>query len=95
MNHVVKEFNSVKDLVIKVLQDKPQTRNSDTLLYLECCRELNATDIDSMERLALNVVTIHKLRQKLNREGLYLPNDNVMAARKNRSKDVREYMIAN
>ncbi|MEH7346014.1 hypothetical protein V7122_19410 [Bacillus sp. JJ1532] len=93
-NDIKKEFKKVTDLISKVLSEKTYTRNSDTALYLECCRELGATDIATMMDLNLNVISVHKTRQKLNREGLFLPSDEVQNVRKQRQKVIREIMVS-
>jgi hypothetical protein len=95
---VDKEFNSLKDFVESVLERYPETRNSDTLLYTQCCRELGAKTIEDINKINLNVISIHKIRQVIqNKEGKYLPDEKVKEMRNKRKWDIREYMrkIAN
>lgn len=90
---ISKEFNRTKDLVEKILLNYPETRGSDTKLYIQCCKELGATTLDDLDSVGLNIITIHKTRQVIqNKEGKYKPSDLVQKVRKQRSIDVREYM---
>lgn len=87
------ELATVKDLVLHVLKTKPNTRNSDTLLYLEACKYIGAKTIEDIERIGLNIISVHKIRQVIqNKEGLYLPDKEIRSERKRRSSDIREYM---
>tara|TARA_R100000781_G_scaffold110308_1_gene75657 strand:- start:315 stop:590 length:276 start_codon:yes stop_codon:yes gene_type:complete len=38
-DRTIKEFDKVKDIVIRFLRDLPETRNSDKLLYYEIMKE--------------------------------------------------------
>lgn len=90
---VTKEFNSTKDLVSSVLEKYPKTRNSDTALFIQCCKELGATRLEDLDSIGLNIITIHKTRQVIqNKEGLYLPDGKVAVTRENRSQEIRDYM---
>jgi hypothetical protein len=90
---VDKEFNSLKDFVESVLEKYPQVRNSDTKLYIQCCRELGAKTIDDLYKLNLNIVSVHKVRQIIqNKEGKWLPDEKVRENRNKRRWDIREYM---
>ena len=90
---VVQEFNTVKDLVIHILKTKPSARNSDTYLYQECCKLLGAKTVDDISKIDLNMITVHKARQVVqNKEGLYLPSENVTKRRHTREKEIRDYM---
>lgn len=62
---ISKEFRSYRDLIQKIMEEKPETRENDTLLYLECCRRLGAETVDEMRALGLNIITVHKTRQRL------------------------------
>jgi hypothetical protein len=95
---VHKEFNSLKDFVSSVLEKYPETRNSDTKLYIQCCRELGAKTLADIEKLNLNIVTVHKVRQIIqNKEGKWQANEVVKEKRNQRRWDIKEYMnkIAN
>lgn len=97
-NTVAQEFNSLKDFVSSVLEKYPETRNNDTVLYTQCCRELGAKTIDDLNRLNLNIVSVHKVRQIIqNKEGKWLPDEKVRENRNKRRWDIKEYMsrIAN
>ena len=87
------EFKKIKDLIIHILEQYPETRDSDTLLYIKCCEYLGARSFDDIKKLNLNIISIHKLRQQLqNKEGLFPPSDKVKEYRKKRRGDIREYM---
>jgi hypothetical protein len=90
---VTTELNTVKDLVLHVLKNKPETRNSDTLLYLECCKALGATSIKDIEDINLSIISVHKLRQVIqNKDKQFMPDENVKEVRKARARLVRQYM---
>lgn len=77
-NDTIKEFESVKELVLRVLSKNKEARNNDTILYIACCEHLGAKSIKDIKKMNLSIITVHKLRQKIqNQEGLYLPSDNV------------------
>lgn len=87
------ELNTVKELVLHILKTKPETRNSDTLLYIEACKYIGAKSIEDMERINLSIISVHKVRQVIqNKEGLYLANEDVKTERKRRKLEVRDYM---
>lgn len=91
--NVSHEFNTVKQLAEHVLANNPDTRNSDTLLYIEMCKEMGAKTIDDIPKLGLNVITVHKIRQVIqNKEGNYLPTILVKEVRNARNKEIRDYM---
>lgn len=93
---VSKEFNRTKDLVESVLANHPETRGSDTKLYIQCCKELGARTLDDLNNVGLNIITIHKTRQVIqNKEGKYKAGESIQQARQQRSIDVREYMRNN
>lgn len=93
MKKVINEFDSVKKLVAYVLQNHPETRSSDNKLFVKCAEYLGARTLSDLDDIGLSIITVHKTRQKLNRDGLFLPDAEVVAARKERSKDVQEYMV--
>lgn len=95
---VDKEFNSVKQLVLHVLENHPETRSSDNKLFVKCAEYLGATKLSDLENFGLNLITVHKVRQKIqNKERKFLPNVEVIENRNKRQRDIREYMrkIAN
>ena len=90
---VVKELDSLKDLVSHILEQYPETRDSDTLLYIKACEHLGARSFDDIKKLNLNIISIHKLRQQIqNKDKLFPPSDKVREYRKKRRSDIREYM---
>ena len=48
-DRTIKEFDKVKDIVIRFLRDLPETRNSDKLLYYEIMKE-NFLKTDLLEK---------------------------------------------
>ena len=50
-----RELRTVKELVEHVLETKPKTRNSDTLLYIEACKYLGAKTLDDLEKIKLKL----------------------------------------
>lgn len=87
------EYDGLRELLLKVLQKYPSTRNSDTLLYIYCCKELGAKTVDDLMKTNLNVISVHKLRQVIqNKEGLYLPDKEIADMRKDRETKIRDYM---
>jgi hypothetical protein len=93
---VTTELNTVKDLVLHVLKNNPETRNSDTLLYLECCKVLGATNIEDIEDINLSIISVHKLRQVIqNKDKMFMPDEHAKQVRKQRSYQVRQYMRSN
>ncbi|MGX1902014.1 hypothetical protein ACT3HK_11775 [Thermolongibacillus altinsuensis] len=90
---IQKEFNSLKSFVSSVLEKYPETRNSDTRLYIQCCRELGAKTLSDIEKLNLNIVSIHKIRQIIqNKEGKWQATEVIKEKRNQRRWDIREYM---
>lgn len=89
----VEELNSTKELVEFVLDKYPETRHSDTMLYLQCGKLLGAKNINDLERLNLNIISIHKARQVIqNKENKFLPTEDVLKIRQQRAKSVKDYM---
>jgi hypothetical protein len=88
------ELNSVKKLVLHVLENYPETRNSDTNLYIQCAKELGAYTVDDLMRIKLNIISIHKVRQRIqNHDGMYLPTEDVKQARVERQMSFKEFML--
>lgn len=72
-----KEFKQVRKLVKSILTDYPQTRNSDTALYIKIVSQINpqandrpfAMVMSSLEELGLPCFeTVRRTRQKLQAE---------------------------
>lgn len=86
------ELNSVKKLVLRVLEQYPETRNSDTKLYLQCAREMGARTFEDLERINLNIISVHKARQPIqNKLGLFKPSKQVEEKRLEKQMDMKEY----
>ena len=93
---ITKELNTVKDLVVSVLEDYPQARNSDTYLYEKCCERLGAKYISDISKIGLSVISVHKIRQVVqNKDKMYMPTEDAKKKRKVREVEIREYMVAN
>lgn len=89
-----RELRTVKELVEHVLETKPKTRNSDTLLYIEVCKYLGAKSLEDLEKIKLNIISVHKTRQVIqNKEGKFLPDENVTEERARRRWEVKDYML--
>jgi hypothetical protein len=90
---ISEEFDSIKDLLYAVLKDHPETRNSDTKLYIKCCEILGAKTTTEMLELPISIISVHKIRQVIqNKEGLYLPDEKVKKIREERNVEARDYM---
>lgn len=90
---VTSEFNTLKDFLINIMEKYPSTRDSDTRLFVQACRELGASSLDDIETLGLNVVSIHKTRQMIqNKLGLCRPSEYVTEVRNKRNFDIKDYM---
>jgi hypothetical protein len=88
------ELNSVKKLVLRVLEQYPETRNSDNKLYIQCAKELGAKTLDDLMEIKLNLITLHKTRQVIqNKHFMYLPDKEVAEARYERQLEFRDWMV--
>lgn len=91
---VIQEFKTTKQLVLHVLENYPETRNSDNQLYIQAAKLLGARTLDDLNKIKLNMVSIHKLRQQIqNKEHLFEADEEVKEIRKVREKGIRNYMI--
>jgi hypothetical protein len=54
------ELNNTTKLVMRVLEQYPETRNSDNKLYIQCAKELGAYTVDDLMGIKLNIISIHK-----------------------------------
>ena len=89
-----RELRTVKELVEHILETKQKTRNSDTLLYIEACKHLGAKTLEDLEKIKLNIISVHKIRQVIqNKEDRFLPDENVKEERARRRWEVRDYML--
>ena len=88
------ELNSVKKLVLHVLEQYPETRNSDNKLYIQCAKELGAETIDDLMEIKLNLITLHKTRQVIqNKHLMFLPTKEVAEERSERQLTFRDWMV--
>jgi hypothetical protein len=88
------ELNSVKKLVLRVLEHYPETRNSDNKLYIQCAKELGAKLIDDMGTIGLSIISVHKARQRIqNKDLLFLPDKEVVEARYERQLEFKDWMV--
>ena len=103
-----KEFDKVKDIVIRFLKDLPETRNSDILLYYEILKETflttdlkdnipKAVFLDTLWELinmAPDKSTIVRVRRQIqNVDCVFEPTDpEVRRKRKIRSVDVTDWV---
>ena len=93
VHNIETEFNTLKELVLFVLEEVPATRDSDTILYLYCCKALGCESMLDMLDLELNIISIHKIRQVIqNKEGRFLPSNNVKSIREERELEIKKYM---
>ena len=104
-----KEFDKVKDIVIRFLKDLPETRNSDILLYYEILKETflttdlkdtipKAVFLDTLWELinmAPDKSTIVRVRRHIqNGDCIFEPTDPaVRKKRKIRSEDISEWSV--
>ena len=102
-----KEFDNVKDIVVRFLRDLPETRNSDILLYYEILKEtFLTTDLKDTIPKALFLDTLWELinmapdkstmvrvrRLIQNGDCIFEPTDpDVRKKRKIRSEDISEW----
>ena len=102
-----KEFDNVKDIVVRFLRDSPETRNSDILLYYEILKEtFLKTDLkDNIPRIVfldtlwelINMApdksTMVRVRRLIqNEDCVFQPTDpDVRKTRQIRSDDISEW----
>ena len=106
-DRTIKEFDKVKDIVIRFLRDLPETRNSDKLLYYEIMKEnFLKTDLkDGIDKAAFldtlwelltispDKSTMVRVRRQIqNRDLVFEPTDpDVRRKRKIRSEDIGDW----
>lgn len=96
MEEIKKEFGSLKQMILTMLEKYPETRNSDNKLFIRICKELGAKTVDDISDMDVNLISVHKLRQVIqNKEGLFPPTDRVKKSRKSREVKIRNYMRKN
>ena len=104
-----KEFDKVKDIVVRFLRDMPETRNSDILLYYEILKETflttdlkdtipKAVFLDTLWELinmAPDKSTMVRVRRHIqNKDCVFEPTDpEVRKKRKIRSEDISEWAV--
>lgn len=83
------EFKNMEELVLKVLEDKPMSRDNDLYLYICCCVLLGANTIPKILQLNLNMMTCHRVRRQIqNDKGMYLPSEDIRRVRNEREMDI-------
>jgi len=93
--NVLQEFKTTKQLVLHVLEHYPETRNSDNKLYIQAAKLLGAVTLDDLNKIKLNLISVHKLRQQIqNKDGLYPATDEIKYIRNEREKEIKNYMIS-
>jgi len=93
MRSVKEEFGSLKNLILKVVEEYPECADSDKLLYIQCNREIGANTLEDLEKSPINPTSVHKSRQMLsNKLKLINVSDEVKEMRNQRQKDIRDYM---
>jgi len=106
-DRTIKEFDKVKDIVIRFLRDLPETRNSDKLLYYEIMKEnFLKTDLSKSldQYIFLDVLwelltispdksTMVRVRRQIqNTDCIFEPTDpDVRRKRRIRSTDIGEW----
>lgn len=92
---VLQEFKTTKQLVLHVLEHYPETRNSDNKLYIQAAKLLGANTLDDLNKIKLNLISVHKLRQQIqNKDGLFPATDEIKYIRNEREKEIKKYMIS-
>ena len=90
---IKEEFGSVKALVMKILRDFPETRNSDNVLLCQICETLGMTKISELRDSPINIISIHKTRQRVqNTLGLYQAPKEVQELREERAEVIKDMM---
>ena len=106
-DRTIKEFDKVKDIVIRFLRDLPETRNSDKLLYYEIMKDnFLKTDLkDGIDKAAFldtlwelltispDKSTMVRVRRQIqNKDRVFEPTDpDVRRKRKIRSEDIGDW----
>lgn len=96
-NSIVKEFKSIKNLVMHVLESDELSRSNDNRLFVKCAELLGITNLTQLEDVSnLNLISVYKTRQLLqNKHGLFKPSEEVVNVRKMRNREIKQYMVAN
>ncbi|WP_407268928.1 hypothetical protein [Radiobacillus sp. PE A8.2] len=94
MRSVQEEFKTISKLILHVLEEYPETRNSDNKLFIQCAKELGAESLEELEdSKKLNMISVHKERQRIqNKLGLWKADDEVQGYRNQRENEIRDYM---
>lgn len=96
MSTVAAEFKTTKQLILYILEHYPETRNSDNKLFIQCVKHLGARTLDDLGKINLNMISVHKLRQRIqNVEKLFPPTNKVKEVRSERQREIKKYMRDN
>jgi hypothetical protein len=92
-SHTIAEFKSAESLVEDILEEHPETRDSDLKLFFKVCSKLGVTIIYPKEcfDLLYSPETISRVRRKIqNDKCKFLPSEKTL-----RSRNIRESVIHN
>lgn len=93
LSSINKEFTTIRKLVEHVMEKYPHTRNSDTALFCQCYRELGIHTLDEIEASGISIHHVDRLRRVIqNKEGKFLPVEEVKKGRRIREQKIRAYM---
>jgi len=93
-----KEFLNSKNIVEKILEEYPNTRNSDKALYLKAFEQFGLILTDEQKKkfltMPVNFESIRRSRQKIqNEEKKYLPDEKIIQIRKSDQNTMREEVL--
>lgn len=101
----IRELKQTTELVKHLLQTKPETRNSDMLLFVEVCRAINPEIVRyPMQHVLLHLTefrlptteTVRRTRQKIQAEFPELASDKrIQKMKAEREKEFRQYAKEN
>ena len=90
------KMETVKERVAGLLRDDENLRNDDLALTFAYWRKHDSYNPDLPCTLLTSPETIHRARQKLNEEGLYIATDPKVRKRRRRREDkIREWASKN
>ena len=94
MGSKTEKFNTTKEYVKKVLQEDERARNDDKWLILKTLRKMGYDvyiDFEDMNEMP-SFGTIKRVRRKLQEQGMYEPEQEILEKRSMNEEEVREYM---
>lgn len=94
------KINTTHNIVLRILETKPETRSDDWLLILEVWKgsinaelSLETVMLHHMELGIPNFETIRRCRQKIQANNPHLVDENAKAIRKDEEKEFRQYAL--